>query len=222
MTVRGYFLLSLTASVVGGSRLRGRPARLTGTGTGGSGATVGTGGRAGVIGTGGTVPPPIPPCVGKCTDFPARSVFRRRCLARRGRHVRYALGRPRAVRDRAGRRRAVPEQLAAAARARSGFDRRPQDHLPRREAGQRSRRLHERRVVGDAQGRLAKLAHHVVEEDITVTVQAPTGGVTSVRFKVAPVGAGGSMVFWAANPAAARQDRASRAWPRTRSSRIRC
>ena len=50
-----------------------------------------------------------------------------------------------------------------------------------------------------------KLAHHVVEEDITVTVQTPAGGATSVKFQVAPVGAGGSMVFWAANPAAARK-----------------
>jgi hypothetical protein len=50
-----------------------------------------------------------------------------------------------------------------------------------------------------------KLAHHVVEQDITVTVQTPAGGATSVKFQVAPVGAGGSMVFWAANPAAARK-----------------
>jgi hypothetical protein len=48
-----------------------------------------------------------------------------------------------------------------------------------------------------------KLAYHVVSEDITVTVQTPSGGATSVKFQVAPVGAGGSMVFWAANPAAA-------------------
>ena len=50
-----------------------------------------------------------------------------------------------------------------------------------------------------------KLANHVVEEDITVTVQTPAGGSTSVKFQVAPVGAVGSMVFWAANPAAARK-----------------
>jgi hypothetical protein len=48
-----------------------------------------------------------------------------------------------------------------------------------------------------------KLASHVREQDITVTVQTPTGGLTSVKFQIAPVGAGGSMVFWAANPAAA-------------------
>ncbi|HXU06153.1 MAG TPA: hypothetical protein VN903_34600, partial [Polyangia bacterium] len=48
------------------------------------------------------------------------------------------------------------------------------------------------------------LGHHVAEgDDITVTVQTPAGAATSVKFRVAPVGAGGSMVFWAANPAAA-------------------
>ena len=48
-----------------------------------------------------------------------------------------------------------------------------------------------------------KLALHVVEKDISITVQTPAGGATTVKFQVAPVGAGGSMVFWAANPAAA-------------------
>jgi len=50
-----------------------------------------------------------------------------------------------------------------------------------------------------------KLASHTVEQDITVTVQTPAGGATAVKFQIAPVGAGGSMVFWAANPAAARK-----------------
>jgi len=47
------------------------------------------------------------------------------------------------------------------------------------------------------------LARHVVEEDVTVTVQTPAGATTTVKFQIAPVGAGGSMVFWAADPAAA-------------------
>jgi hypothetical protein len=50
------------------------------------------------------------------------------------------------------------------------------------------------------------LASHVVEEDITVTVQAPSGGATTVKFKVAPVSAAGSMVFWAADPTAVGKD----------------
>jgi hypothetical protein len=44
------------------------------------------------------------------------------------------------------------------------------------------------------------LASHIVGQDITVTVQLPTGGVSTVAFQVAPVSAGGSMVFWSADP----------------------
>lgn len=44
------------------------------------------------------------------------------------------------------------------------------------------------------------LAQHVVEEDISVTVQIRGGGATTVKFEVAPVSAAGSMVFWSADP----------------------
>jgi hypothetical protein len=44
------------------------------------------------------------------------------------------------------------------------------------------------------------VASHIVLQDITVSVQLPTGGVSTVKFQVAPVGAGGSMVFWSADP----------------------
>jgi hypothetical protein len=44
------------------------------------------------------------------------------------------------------------------------------------------------------------LASHVVEQDVSVTVQLQNGGATTVKFQIAPVGAGGSMVFWAADP----------------------
>ena len=44
------------------------------------------------------------------------------------------------------------------------------------------------------------LAKHIVGQDISVTVQLPTGGTTTVAFQVAPVGAGGSMVFWSIDP----------------------
>jgi hypothetical protein len=44
------------------------------------------------------------------------------------------------------------------------------------------------------------LAQHIVEQNIKVTVQTPGGGATSVNFQIAPVGAGGSMVFWSADP----------------------
>jgi hypothetical protein len=46
------------------------------------------------------------------------------------------------------------------------------------------------------------LAGHITEQNITVTVQTPSGGATSVNFQIAPVGAGGSMVFWSADPKA--------------------
>ncbi|HVZ88851.1 MAG TPA: hypothetical protein VHG72_17915 [Polyangia bacterium] len=44
------------------------------------------------------------------------------------------------------------------------------------------------------------LAGHIVEQPITVTVQQPNGASMSVSFQIAPVSAGGSMVFWSADP----------------------
>ena len=46
------------------------------------------------------------------------------------------------------------------------------------------------------------LAAHLPMQPVTVTVQTPGGGATSVSFQIAPVGAGGSMVFWSADPLA--------------------
>jgi len=40
------------------------------------------------------------------------------------------------------------------------------------------------------------LAVHTVETDIAVEVRLATGGTTRVSFRIAPVGAGGSLVFW--------------------------
>ena len=50
------------------------------------------------------------------------------------------------------------------------------------------------------------LAAHINEQNITVTVQTPNGGATSVNFQIAPVGAGGSMVFWSMDPKAVGKD----------------
>jgi len=50
------------------------------------------------------------------------------------------------------------------------------------------------------------LASHIIEQPITVTVQTPGGGATSASFQIAPVGAGGSMVFWSADPLAVGKD----------------
>jgi hypothetical protein len=50
------------------------------------------------------------------------------------------------------------------------------------------------------------LASHINLMPIKVTVQTPGGGATSVSFQIAPVGAGGSMVFWSADPAATNKN----------------
>jgi hypothetical protein len=42
------------------------------------------------------------------------------------------------------------------------------------------------------------LTYNVFDEDITVTVRSSKGGESSVKFRIAPVKAGGSMVFWSA------------------------
>ncbi len=51
----------------------------------------------------------------------------------------------------------------------------------------------------------ASLAQHIVEQDITVTVQATSGGATKVRFQIAPVAAGGSVVFSSTDPTQANK-----------------
>jgi len=48
----------------------------------------------------------------------------------------------------------------------------------------------------------AGLSQHVHESDITVTVRAAKGGATTVKFQIASANAAGSIVFWAADPAA--------------------
>jgi len=45
------------------------------------------------------------------------------------------------------------------------------------------------------------LASHVQDSPIEVTVCGASGGASKTHFTIAPVGAGGTMVFWAANPA---------------------
>ena len=46
----------------------------------------------------------------------------------------------------------------------------------------------------------ASLAQHIVEQDITVTVQTIGGGATKVNFQIAPVAAEGSVVFASIDP----------------------
>ncbi|HVV52615.1 MAG TPA: hypothetical protein VHO06_23320 [Polyangia bacterium] len=50
------------------------------------------------------------------------------------------------------------------------------------------------------------LAQHIVSQPVTVTVQTPGGGAATSTFTIAPVGAGGSMVFWSADPKAVGKD----------------
>ena len=45
-----------------------------------------------------------------------------------------------------------------------------------------------------------RLAPHVIERDIVVTVRAASGGESATKFQIAPVAASGSMVFWAVQP----------------------
>jgi hypothetical protein len=47
------------------------------------------------------------------------------------------------------------------------------------------------------------LSKHVHEQDISVTVRAAGGGATTIKFQIASGSASGSIVFWAADPAAA-------------------
>ncbi len=46
------------------------------------------------------------------------------------------------------------------------------------------------------------LSQHVHEQDISVTVRGTSGGATTVKFQIASASAAGSIVFWAADPAA--------------------
>ncbi|HEY2902204.1 MAG TPA: hypothetical protein VGL59_16605, partial [Polyangia bacterium] len=50
------------------------------------------------------------------------------------------------------------------------------------------------------------LGQHTVEQDITVTVRAATGGESAIHFQISSAAAGGSVVFWAANPAGILDD----------------
>ncbi|HEX3696725.1 MAG TPA: hypothetical protein VH374_15200 [Polyangia bacterium] len=44
------------------------------------------------------------------------------------------------------------------------------------------------------------LGQHTVEQDITVTVRAASGGESAIHFQISSAAAGGSVVFWAAKP----------------------
>jgi hypothetical protein len=199
LNARGYLLLVVAAGVVGATACAGVKSNAT-AGTGGS---TGTGGRGGgiVIGDAGT--PPIPPCTGPCPDFSKGPYFDTGV----SHDVAGMFGTPTS-----GAGPCVTEPENGALFPNNWL--RPRVRVPG-STGIVKITFHADREADDLvaytngeswvlQNEVwMGLAQHVVEEDITVTVQTPAGGATSVKFQVAPVGAGGTMVFWAANPAAA-------------------
>ena len=171
-----------------------------------AGASADRAASAGVIGIGGARDRSDEPrpCVGLCNGLPQGSDLRRRRFARRRGHVRLAVERRR-LRASPSPRTARCSRTTGCGRAcaspvRPASSRSPSTPTWRRTISSPTRTSESWALPKDV---WTKLAHHVVEQDITVTVQTPAGGATSVKFQVAPVGAGGSMVFWAANPAAA-------------------
>jgi WD40 repeat protein len=200
VTVRGCFLIGLAASAAVAGGCGSTKNDLAG-GTGGS---VGTAGRGGTTGTGGTGPAQVPPCVGRCTDFPKEPYFD----VGVSHDVAGTFGPPTTT---------APGPCVTEPEDGSLFPNnwlRPRVRVPG-STGVLKITFHADKEANDLVAYTSgeswalpkdvwvNLAHHVVEEDITVTVQTAGGGVTSVKFQIAPVGAGGSMVFWAANPAAA-------------------
>jgi hypothetical protein len=197
---RGSFAIALAAIVLLGAAAC---AGVKQTATEGTGGAVGFGGRGGVFGTGGTGPAPPPPCVGLCTDFPRDPFF--------------DVGVSHDVTGMFGPPSTAPGPCVTEPENGALFPNnwlRPRVRVPG-STGVLKITFHAAKQANDLVAYTTAetwampkdiwtaLARHVVEEDITVTVQVPSGGVTSVKFQVAPVGAGGSMVFWAADPAAA-------------------
>jgi WD40-like Beta Propeller Repeat len=198
LNTRGYLMLGLAAGAVAGGGCAGVKSNATAGSAGSTGS-----GRGGVIGTGGSGATPIPPCVGPCTDFPRDPYFDTGV----SHDVTGMFGSPSYT---GGPCITEPEDGAL-------FPNnwlRPRVRVPG-STGVLKITIHADREANDLVAYThgeswampkdvwTGLAYHVVDEDITVTVQTPAGGATSVKFQVAPVGAGGSMVFWAANPAAA-------------------
>ena len=201
MTSRGTFFIGLAIFVAAAGGCAGVKPNVTE----GTGASVGSGGHAGVIGIGGAggSMPTVPPCVGLCTDFPKDPIFDVGVSHDAAR----MFGSPSGS---AGPCITEPEDRAL-------FPNnwlRPRVRVPG-STGVIKITFHSDLEANDLVAYTSSeswalpkdvwilLAHHVVEKDIIVTVQTPSGGATSVKFQAAPVPAGGSMVFWAANPAAA-------------------
>jgi hypothetical protein len=202
LSIRGSVLLIFVGAVVVGGCAG---VKMAPSGSGSAGAT-GNGGHAGVIGIGGfggSGPPPIPPCVGLCKDFPTDPIFD----VGVSHDVAGMFGS-----SSSGAGPCVTEPEDGALFPNNWL--RPRVRVPG-STGALKITFHADMEANDLVAYTTSeswalpkdiwmtLAQHVQKQDITVTVQTPAGGATSVGFQVAPVGAGGSMVFWAANPAAA-------------------
>jgi hypothetical protein len=200
---RGSWLVASVASIVAAVGCSaGVSQKPVGPGSGGS---TGSGGRGGIVITVDAGPMQPEPCVGLCTDFPKAPIF--------------DVGVSSDVAGRFGTPSGAPAPCVTEPEDGALFPNnwlRPRIRVP----GSTDVLKITVQAPNQANDLVAytngeswalpkdvwwKLAHHVVEQDITVTVETPAGGATSVKFQIAPVGAGGSMVFWAANPAAARK-----------------
>jgi hypothetical protein len=171
-------------------------------GTGGSGA----GGRGNSGSGGGFVPPPVGMCVGPCVDFPAEPIID-------------ANSNPPVP--------ANPGAMFPGAPPASGG---PCVVEPEDETLFPNNWLRPRVKFSGAAGKLVQitmkapnqtevltaytmndhwelpkpiwgtLRYHQITDYVTVTVWVQGGGASQVRFRTAPVAAGGNLVFWAANP----------------------
>ncbi len=190
--------LSAVAAVVVGFGCAGVKQGSNQTGNGGSGMVITGAGGTGFTGTGGSVAPP-PTCVSGCTDFPATPII--------------GVGVPADAPGRFG----APSGAGPCVTEPEDDTLFPNNWLRPRirvpgNTGVLKITFHADKEVNDlvayASGEtwaLPKniwlaLAGNVQMEYVTVTVQAQGAGVTTVKFRIAPVGAAGSMVFWSADP----------------------
>jgi hypothetical protein len=194
---RAFLTLAAVGCVVVGFGCAGVKQGSNATGNGGSGAVITGGGGTGFTGSGGSVAPP-PTCT-VCNDFPTTPII--------------GVGVPA---DAPGRFGAPSGAAPCVTEPEDGtlFPNnwlRPRIRVPGN-TGVLKITFHADREANDlvayASGEtwaLPKdiwmaLARNVQMEDVTVTVQAQGAGAATVKFRVAPIGAAGSMVFWSADP----------------------
>jgi hypothetical protein len=173
-------------------------------GTGGAGLGGGSGGTSGLLG-GGTMFPPASLCSGPCTDFPAAPILDTGVT---GSPSGAFSGTPPAP----GNDPCITEPETGTLfpnnwlRPRVKFTNSGKLAQIRLHAGNQASDL----VVYTTSDTWVmpaviwgNLRSHQSEDDVQITVWLQGGGAATSSFRTAPVGAGGSLVFWAANPVAA-------------------